>query len=76
VGLAWSDGLCGGSGWIELGGAGMVHPNVLRNVGYDPDIYSGWAFGFGVERMALVRYDVDDIRRFFENDPAFLEQLA
>ena len=68
--------MCGGSGWIELGGAGMVHPNVLRNVGYDPDIYSGWAFGFGVERMALVRYDVDDIRRFFENDPAFLEQLA
>jgi len=68
--------MCGGSGWIELGGAGMVHPNVLRNVEYDPDVYSGWAFGFGVERMALVRYDVDDIRRFFENDPSFLEQLA
>jgi len=68
--------MCGGSGWIELGGAGMVHPNVLRNVDYDPDIYSGWAFGFGVERMALVRYDIDDIRRFFENDPAFLDQLA
>ena len=68
--------MCGGSGWIELGGAGMVHPNVLRNVDYDPAIYSGWAFGFGLERMALVRYDVDDIRRFFENDAAFLEQLA
>jgi len=68
--------MCGGSGWIELGGAGMVHPNVLRNVDYDPDVYSGWAFGFGLERMALVRYDVDDIRRFFENDEAFLEQLA
>ena len=68
--------MCGGSGWIELGGAGMVHPNVLRNVDYDPAVYSGWAFGFGLERMALVRYDVDDIRRFFENDSAFLEQLA
>jgi len=67
--------MCGGSGWIELGGAGMVHPNVLRNVGYDPDVYSGWAFGFGVERMAMTRYDVDDIRLFFENDPAFLDQF-
>jgi phenylalanyl-tRNA synthetase alpha chain len=68
--------MCGGSGWIELGGSGMVHPNVLRNMEYDPDVYSGWAFGFGVERMALVRYDVDDIRRFYENDPDFLRQLA
>ncbi|MFN2448517.1 MAG: phenylalanine--tRNA ligase subunit alpha [Candidatus Baltobacteraceae bacterium] len=68
--------MCGGSKWIELGGAGMVHPNVLRNMDYDPATYSGWAFGFGVERMALVRYDIDDIRRFYENDPGFLEQLA
>ena len=68
--------MCGGSGWIELGGSGMVHPNVLRNMEYDPDVYSGWAFGFGVERMALVRYDIDDIRRFYENDPDFLYQLA
>lgn len=68
--------MCGGSKWIELGGSGMVHPNVLRNVGCDPDVYSGWAFGFGVERMALVRYDIDDIRRFYENDPDFLEQLG
>ena len=68
--------MCGGSGWIELGGSGMVHPNVLRNMEFDPAIYSGWAFGFGVERMALVRYDVDDIRRFFENDPDFLYKLA
>jgi phenylalanyl-tRNA synthetase alpha chain len=68
--------MCGGSGWIELGGSGMVHPNVLRNMDYDPNVYSGWAFGFGVERMALVRYDIDDIRRFFENDPDFLKQLA
>jgi phenylalanyl-tRNA synthetase alpha chain len=68
--------MCGGSGWIELGGSGMVHPNVLRNMDYDPAVYSGWAFGFGIERMALVRYDVDDIRRFYENDPDFLKQLA
>jgi phenylalanyl-tRNA synthetase alpha chain len=68
--------MCGGSGWIELGGSGMVHPNVLRNMDYDPSVYSGWAFGFGVERMALVRYDIDDIRRFYENDPDFLNQLG
>jgi phenylalanyl-tRNA synthetase alpha chain len=68
--------MCGGSGWIELGGSGMVHPNVLRNMEYDPAVYSGWAFGFGIERMALVRYDIDDIRRFVENDPDFLHQLA
>ena len=68
--------MCGGSGWIELGGSGMVHPNVLRAMDYDPAMYSGWAFGFGVERMALVRYDIDDIRRFYENDPDFLMQLS
>jgi phenylalanyl-tRNA synthetase alpha chain len=68
--------MCGGSGWIELGGSGMVHPNVLRNMDFDPDVYSGWAFGFGVERMAQVRYDIDDIRRLYENDPDFLYQLA
>ena len=68
-------GMCGGSGWIELGGSGMVHPNVLREVGYDPEIHSGWAFGFGVERLGLTRYDVDDIRRFINGDPDFLEQL-
>lgn len=68
--------MCGGSGWIELGGSGMVHPKVLRNMDFDPAVYSGWAFGFGVERMALVRYDIDDIRRFYENDPDFLYQLS
>ena len=68
--------MCGGSGWIELGGSGMVHPNVLREVGYDPDTYTGWAFGFGIERLGLTRYDVDDIRRFVDSDPDFLKQLA
>lgn len=68
--------MCGGAGWIELGGAGMVHPNVLRNLNYDPEVFSGWAFGFGLERIALRRYDIDDIRRFFENDPEFLRQLS
>jgi phenylalanyl-tRNA synthetase alpha chain len=70
-----SCGMCGGAGWIELGGAGMVHPNVLREVGYDPDDVSGWAFGFGAERLGLARYEVDDIRRFVDSDPDFLEQL-
>lgn len=68
--------MCGGSGWIELGGSGMVHPNVLSEVGYDPQIYTGWAFGFGIERLGLTRYDIDDIRRFVENDPDFLNQLS
>jgi phenylalanyl-tRNA synthetase alpha chain len=68
--------MCGGSGWIELGGSGMVHPNVLREVGYDPELYSGWAFGFGVERLGLARYGVDDIRRFIESDLDFLAQLS
>jgi phenylalanyl-tRNA synthetase alpha chain len=68
--------MCGGSGWIELGGSGMVHPNVLREVGYDPDRYSGWAFGFGAERLGLARYEVDDIRRFIKSDPDFLAQLS
>lgn len=68
--------MCGGSTWIELGGAGMVHPNVLEAVGYDSTIYSGWAFGFGVERLGLARYEVDDIRRFVGGDVDFLAQLS
>ncbi len=67
---------CSGSGWIEIGGSGMVHPNVLRSVGYDPDAVTGWAFGCGLERIAMKKYDVNDIREFVENKPAFLEQLA
>jgi phenylalanyl-tRNA synthetase alpha chain len=67
---------CGGSGWIEIGGAGMVHPDVLRESGYDPELVTGWAFGIGPERIAMVRHDIDDIRVLFDNDPRTLEQLA
>ena len=67
--------LCGQSGWIEIMGAGMVHPNVLRTVGYDPDKYSGFAFGVGVDRIAMVRHGIPDIRFFLENDMRFLEQF-
>jgi phenylalanyl-tRNA synthetase alpha chain len=67
---------CGGAGWLEMGGSGMVHPHVLRAAGYDPEHYTGWAFGLGIERIAMVRHGIDDIRLFTENDPAFLEQFA
>lgn len=67
---------CGGSGWIEIGGSGMVHPEVLRESGYDPQSVTGWAFGVGIERIAMVRHDVDDIRVLFENDPRVLASLA
>ena len=66
---------CKGSGWIELGGSGMVHPNVLKAVGVDPQVYSGFAFGFGLERMAALMFNIDDIRHMFENDVRFLEQF-
>ena len=61
--------------WLEILGCGMVHPNVLGNVGLDPDAWSGYAFGMGVERLTMLRYDVDDLRSFFENDLRFLEQF-
>jgi phenylalanyl-tRNA synthetase alpha chain len=67
---------CKGSGWIELGGSGMVHPNVLRACGVDPTVYSGFAFGFGLERMAALMFNIDDIRHMFENDVRFLEQFG
>ncbi|HYW53669.1 MAG TPA: phenylalanine--tRNA ligase subunit alpha [Candidatus Elarobacter sp.] len=67
---------CGGSGWIELGGSGMVHPNVLRAVGYDPSAVAGWAFGCGLERIAMKRHDINDIRAFIENAPGFAEELS
>lgn len=66
---------CSGTGWLEILGAGMVDPNVLRGVGIDPDVYSGFAFGMGVERLAMLKYAIDDIRLFFNNDVRFLEQF-
>lgn len=66
---------CKGEGWIEILGAGMVHPEILRNMGYDPDRYTGFAAGLGVERIALLRHGVDDIRNFYENDVRFLRQF-
>jgi phenylalanyl-tRNA synthetase alpha chain len=67
--------ICKNSGWIELGGSGMVHPNVLRTVGVDPKEYSGFAFGLGIDRMCALMYELDDIRLLFENDLRFLEQF-
>ena len=67
--------LCGNSGWIEILGAGMVHPQVLQNGGYDPDVYSGYAFGMGIERLPMLRYGIDDIRLFFGSDLRFLRQF-
>jgi len=68
--------LCKGSGWLEILGSGMVHPQVLKTVGYDPEEVTGWAFGMGVERIAMLRYGIDDIRLFYENDLRFLGQFA
>lgn len=68
--------LCKHTGWLEVVGAGMTHPNVLRNGGIDPEIYSGFAWGFGIERIAMLRYGIKDIRQFSENDQFFLAQFA
>jgi phenylalanyl-tRNA synthetase alpha chain len=68
--------VCKQSGWIEVLGSGMVHPNVFKAVGYDPDQVSGFAFGMGIDRLALLRYGIDDLRSVFENDPRFLEQFS
>ncbi|MFT8888751.1 MAG: phenylalanine--tRNA ligase subunit alpha [Ethanoligenens sp.] len=67
--------LCKGEGWIELLGAGMVHPKVLQNGGIDPEVYSGFAFGMGLERLVMRRYGIDDMRLFYENDLRFLNQF-
>ena len=67
--------VCKGSGWLEILGAGMVHPNVLRAAGYDPEVYSGFAFGLGQERIAMLKYGIDDIRLFHANDIRFLSQF-
>ena len=67
--------VCKGEGWIEILGAGMVHPDVLRRVNYDPEIYTGFAFGLGLERIPMLKYGIDDIRLFYSNDLRFLEQF-
>ncbi len=67
--------MCKGTGYIEILGGGMVHPNVLKMSGYDPEVYSGFAFGIGVERVAILRYGIDDIRKFYQNDVRFLHQF-
>jgi phenylalanyl-tRNA synthetase alpha chain len=71
VDMAFGDG-----GWLELMGSGQVHPNVLRAVGFDPEVWQGFAFGMGADRLAMLRYGVDDMRLFFENDLRFLAQFA
>lgn len=68
--------VCKGTGWLEILGAGMVHPNVLAGVGYDPAVYTGFAFGLGPERVAMLKYGIDDIRLFYENDLRFLRQFS
>jgi phenylalanyl-tRNA synthetase alpha chain len=64
-----------GKEWLEIAGCGMVHPQVFENVGYDPETWTGWAFGFGIERIAMIRYGITDIRLFYENDVRFLKQF-
>jgi len=67
--------VCSHTGWLEILGSGMVHPALYENVGYDADRYTGFAFGMGVERIAMLKYGIDDIRKFFDNDMRFLEQF-
>ena len=68
--------VCGPSGWIEIMGAGMVHPEVLKGVGYDPEVYSGFAFGMGAERISMLKNGIDDVRLFYSNDLRFLKQFS
>ena len=67
--------VCHGKGWLEILGSGMIHPNVFKQVGYDPKKYTGFAFGLGIERIAMIKYGINDIRLFFENDLRFLKQF-
>ena len=67
--------ICRDEGWIEILGAGMVHPKVLQGVGYDPSVYTGFAFGMGPERIAMLKYGISDIRLFYSNDLRFLGQF-
>jgi len=68
-------GVCGQTGWLEIMGAGMVHPNVFKAAGYPEDAYTGFAFGMGVDRIAMLKYGIDDIRLLYENDLRFLNQF-
>lgn len=68
--------ICKRTGWLEILGSGMVHPSVFEYVGYDPEKVTGFAFGMGLERVAILKWDVDDIRLFYENDVRFLEQFG
>ena len=68
--------VCGNTGWIEVMGCGMVNPEVFRHVGIDPDVYTGFAFGFGIDRLAMLRYGIDDLRKLFDNDVRFLKQFG
>jgi len=68
--------VCGHTGWIEVMGCGMVNPEVFRHVGIDPEVYTGFAFGFGIDRLAMLRYGIDDLRKLFDNDVRFLKQFA
>ena len=65
-----------GKDWLEIAGCGMVHPKVFENTGFDPEVWTGWAFGFGIERIAMIRYGIHDIRLFYENDVRFLKQFS
>jgi phenylalanyl-tRNA synthetase alpha chain len=67
--------VCSQTGWLEILGSGMIDPNVFAYVNYDPEEYSGYAFGMGVERIAMLKFGIDDIRLFFENDMRFLDQF-
>lgn len=67
--------VCKNTGWITIGGAGMVHYNVLKNCGYDPEVYTGFAFGFGAERLAMLKYNINDIRTFYTNDLRVSEEF-
>ena len=68
--------ICKGTGWLEIMGCGMVDPNVLKASGIDPNEYSGFAFGMGVERIAMLKWQVNDLRHYFENDMRFLQEFA
>jgi phenylalanyl-tRNA synthetase alpha chain len=68
--------VCGGTGWLEILGAGMVHPAVFRSVGYDPEKFTGFAFGMGIDRLTMLKYGIRDIRYFLESDVRFLEQFG